>query len=219
MAYDDTEFIDRGFPPAPVPAAAPRTSSPVRSGRAPSREELDARVSETQQQLAKLMESQQRLERARAELEAMRQRRAEFQVGRTEMREQLNRGISLLERCELAARRDAEQMSKSLGALRESLANVEAIHDESWSEDNWGLELGRALTVIENSRVEWNTARIKWPVLDGKVPAPDEPSQKPPLDFASLSFGALCRIGIAFTWPLLVIGAGILATLLVSHFR
>jgi hypothetical protein len=36
---------------------------------------------------------------------------------------------------------------------------------------------------------------------------------------ASLSFGQLCRIGLAATWPLVLVGLGILAALLVGLFR
>lgn len=217
MAYEDTEFIDRGFPPAPVPTHAPRGSHPGLH-RAPTREELDSQVTANQHQMAKLLETQQQLERARAELELMRRRRTEFQVGRTEVRDALVRGVSLLEKAEFAARRDAEQMAKSLVGLRESLTQVEDIREEEWSEENWTIELGRSLNTIENARLEWNTARLKWPILDGKQPVPGEEPPPPPT-LKDLGFWALCRIGLAFSWPLLLISGGILAMLMLFYFK
>ena len=56
-------------------------------------------------------------------------------------------------------------MSKTLAELRDALAKIQGINEESWSKENLNVELTRALTVIENSRLEWNAARLKFPVL------------------------------------------------------
>jgi hypothetical protein len=210
MPYDDTEFVDREFP-APTSGTATAVGA-VRpgagtGGRAPTREELDAQLTETQQRLAKLREAHEQLERAKSELEEMRRRKAEFQTGREEIRTALNRGIGLLEKAEFEARRDAEQMVRSLEGLRLALSQVSAVRDESWTESNWGEEIGKALTVIENAQMEWNGARIKWPVLSGETPAAgsSQPASVAPV-WERLSFLQLCRLGLAFTWPLMLVG-------------
>mgnify|MGYP003348738698 CR=1 FL=1 len=61
----------------------PRGSAAL-SSRAPTREDLDAQVTATQQQLAKLREAQEQLERARSELEEIghRVRRIETRLAR-----------------------------------------------------------------------------------------------------------------------------------------
>ena len=108
MPFDDTEFVDREFPPAPAPGPSlARQQGGLAPGpsRAPSREDLDAQVTSTQQQLAKLREAQEQLERAKAELEEMRRRRAEFHGGRAEMQDQLTRAVGLLGNAEFEARR------------------------------------------------------------------------------------------------------------------
>lgn len=207
MPYDDTEFVDREFPSphAGTPAGAVRPGAGT-GGRAPTREELDSQLTATQQQLAKLREVHEQLERAKSELEEMRRRRAEFQTGRVEMRDELTRGIALLEKAEFDARRDAEQMARSLEGLRAALGNVEQVRDETWTESNWNVELGKALAVVENARMEWNSARLKWGVL-GAAPAEPGAGHAPaPSPLASLSFLQLCRAGLAFTWPLVVVG-------------
>lgn len=203
MPYDDTEFVEREFPPGP---SAGRTSA-VAAGRgaAPSREDLDAQVTSTQQQLAKLREAQDQLERAKAELEEMRRRRAEFQNGRAEMQDQLTRAVELLGNAEFDARRSAEQMAKSLAGLRHSLEQVQSINEQAWTDSDWTQNLSRALTVIESSRMELNSARLHWPVLDGaRATAGAAASPAASLGLADLPTGRLLRLGLALTWPLLV---------------
>ena len=152
--YDATEFVDTDFT-APKPAA-------------PTRDDVDRKVVEAQQKLVELKRAQEELERERAGLEELRRRQNEFQNGRQEIIQQLTRGLGLLEESEFTARRDAEQMSKTLADFRDALGKVQVIHEDSWTKENYQIELTRALTTIENARMEWNSARLKLPVLAGE---------------------------------------------------
>jgi hypothetical protein len=138
------------------------------------------------------------------------------------MLENLTRGVGLLEEAEFNARRDAEQMAKALVELREALTKVERIQEETWSKDNGDVELTRALTAIENARLEWNSARLKFPLLSGTppeaTPAADTAS-KPSLFAGQLSFWQLCRMGLALTWPLAIITALGIAVVLAVVLR
>src|SRR6266699_2100935 len=202
--YDATEFVDTDF----QAQKGTQTAASALAGsmqRAPTREEVDLKVTEAQQKLTELKRAQQELERERASLEELRRRQAEFQTGRQEMIHNLTRGLGLLEEAEFTARRDAEQMAKALGDLRDALTKVETVHEETWSKDNFNVELTRALTAIENARMEWNGARLKFPVLSGQIKETgatldtDKPASSP---FAAKSFAGLCRLGLALTWPL-----------------
>src|SRR3954470_3292463 len=174
--FDASEFIDDDFrsgrqlpggsQPAPAAALAPEDGS-----RAPSREEVETKVNDMQTKLAELKRAQQELERKRAALEETRRRQSEFSAGRQEMQQNLTRGIGLLEEAEFAVRRDAEQMGKALGELREALVKIESVHEELWTKENLNVELTRALTIVENARMEWNSARLKFPLLSGETPA------------------------------------------------
>ncbi|HEX9046266.1 MAG TPA: hypothetical protein VF988_04510 [Verrucomicrobiae bacterium] len=182
---------------------------------APTREDVDRKVVEAQQKLAELKRAQEELERQRAGLEELRRRQTEFTTGRTEIIQQLTRGLGLLEEAEFATRRDAEQMVKTITDFRLALDKVQAIHEETWTQDNFQQELTRALTTIENARMEWNSARVKLPVLAGEN-QPAAPNEKTAAvadgkAFADLSFGQLCKIGLAFTWPLLLVAIAALA--------
>jgi hypothetical protein len=205
--FDESDFVDGDFQAAKKsPFAAP---APGGAGRPPTREELDSRVSETQQRLIELKRAQEELERERTTLEEARRRRSEFQTGREELLQSLTRGVGLLEEAEFNARREAEQMSRTLGGLRDALTKVQSIHEETWTQENYNVEVTRALTIIDNGRMEWNASRLKWPLLNGpQSPANQEPfpAEKPaPTSFEALSFVRLCKLGLAITWPLAIV--------------
>ncbi len=224
--YDATEFVDSDFQAA---HKAAYTGAAVSSGgmnRAPSREEVDSRVGEAQQKLAELKRVQEELERERAGLEETRRRQMEFQTGRQETIQNLTRGLGLLEEAEFAARREAEQMARALESMREALAKVEAANEAGWTRENFSVELTRALTAVENARMEWNAARLKFSVLSG-VP---KNSETKPADngtpaeamLGGKSFGQLCKLGLALTWPLAIavlLAIGTLAVLLADLMR
>ncbi|KAB2660186.1 MAG: hypothetical protein DVB32_06185, partial [Verrucomicrobia bacterium] len=113
--YDDSDFVDADYQAAPKTTypGANVAGSASTSQRSPSREELESKVSDTQQRLSELKRAQEELERERAALEESRRRRIEFQTGREEMLVNLQRGIGLLDEAEFAARRDAEQLNRS----------------------------------------------------------------------------------------------------------
>ena len=77
------------------------------------------------------------------------------------------------------------------------------------------MELTRALTTIENARMEWNSARLKISALAGETKKAAAPLEKGFIPAASssladLSFFQLCKIGLALTWPLLLVLLGAL---------
>lgn len=213
--YDATEFVDTDFQAHKSPYSSTATGAGG-SLRAPTREEVDVKVIEAQQKLAELKRAQEELERERVALEEVRRRQAEFQTGRQEMIHHLTRGLGLLEEAEFTARRDAEQMAKAIANFRDALTKVEAVREETWNKDNFNVELTRALTTIENARMEWNGARLKFPVLSGEMPEPKGASKAEPAEpspFAARNFADLCRLGLALTWPLALVGLAALGVL------
>lgn len=214
--YDATEFIDTDLQAHKSPLAAGD------SLRAPSREEVDRKVVEAQQKLSELKRAQEELERERASLEELRRRQLEFQNGRQEIIHNLTRGLGLLEEAEFSARRECEQMNKTIADFRSALAKVETIRDEAWTKENFNVELTRALTAVENARMEWNSARLKIPALDGEDAKKTETDKVPPpasAPFVNLSFGQLCKFGLAMTWPFLVVGLGVMGLLIALLLR
>src|ERR1700749_1847785 len=115
--YDASEFVDTDF--------TPQKSSSI----APSRDDVDRKVVEAQQKLVELKRAQEELERERAGLEELRRRQNEFTTGRAEITQNLTRGLGLLEEAEFTARRDADQMVKTIADFRNALAKVQTIND------------------------------------------------------------------------------------------
>ena len=108
----------------------------------------------------------------------------------------------------------------ALEGLRGALASLEPLTEKAWSDQNWEQELTRALTVIENARMEHNGARLKWPVLDGKTAEGSAPAEAPQkLSFTTLPTGQLCRLGFALTWPLALVAlvASVLGLVLLAR--
>jgi hypothetical protein len=217
--HDTGEFIDSDFraasPASPAVCPAPSAGANA-ANRPPTREEIEALVSEKQIKLAELKRAQEELERERAGLEELRRRQVEFQTGRDEVLRQLTRGIGLLEEAELNARRDTQEMSRTLAEFRAAANKVQSINEQSWTSENHSVELTRAATVVENARMEWNAARLKFALLAGAplvapdaAPAPAKPVFPPETDLWQL-----CKIGLALTWPLVLLGACIFAALL-----
>jgi hypothetical protein len=167
-------------------------------------------MTDAHSKLAELKRAQEQLERERAALEEARRRRSEFNTGREEMLHHLTRGVQLLKESEFTARRDAEQMSKTLVDMCDALSKVESLREESWTQENWNTELTRALTTLENARMEWNSARLRWPVLDGAQNTPAQDAAQTPKGFfaelESKSFTELCQLGLALTWPVALAG-------------
>ena len=209
-------------PPAPpsaraVPGAARPAAGPP--NRPPTREEIEALVSEKQIKLAELKRAQEELERERAGLEELRRRQAEFQTGRAEILQHLTRGIGLLEEADLNARRDAEEMARTLSHFHEALDKVQAINEQTWTSENHSVELTRAATTIENARMEWNAARLKFPLLAGAPAASPDPAPAPANSIfpPEADLLHLCKIGLALTWPLVLLAAGIIVVLLLRR--
>ena len=109
------------------------------------------------------------------------------------------------------------QMAKTLADLRESLTKVQGIHDDTWTQENYNVELTRSLTVIDNARMEWNAARLKWPLLAvHQVPEENTASAEKTAvsSLESLGFLQLCKLGLAFTWPLALVALAALGVLI-----
>lgn len=204
---DESDFVDTEFQRARGAGFRPQKNTPSR--RPPTREELEQQAHETQRRLEELRRMQGRLEQERVALEEARRRRTEYHTGREEMVQHLTRGIGLLEESEFAARQSSEQMAQTLAELRNHLSRVQGLNDQAWSQEEYTVELTRALTALENARLEWNAARLKWPILyepsKGSIPSAGEKSPPFPENLASLRFGQLCRIGLGITWPVALV--------------
>ena len=71
-------------------------------------------------------------------------------------------------------------------------------------------------------RMEWNAARLKFPILSGGAQSgaeADEGAKSPSALFAGRGFFQLCKLGLALTWPLATAAFAALCLLLVLLLR
>ena len=84
---------------------------------------------------------------------------------------------------------------------------VEEIDERNWQNADWNVQLSRDSASVENARMEWNTARLKWEVLSASnlLDEDDTPESKPMKPYTEAqSFTDFCRLGFALTWPVAV---------------
>jgi hypothetical protein len=219
--FDATDFVDEDFERArrnPFHAPAPMNAASDDPPRAPSRQEVDTKLTELHTRLAELKQQQGEIERERTAFEETRRRQMELTTGREELIRDLSRGVQVLEEREFATRREAEQMAKSLAELRDCLGKLQALQTEGWSRENFSAELSRAQGLVDHARMEWNSARLKFAVLSGNGELPQGPAAadpaKPLVPAAGRGFVELARMGLALTWPIALAGLAIFLTLL-----
>ncbi|MGC8828350.1 MAG: hypothetical protein ACP5TE_01075 [Verrucomicrobiia bacterium] len=219
--YDSSDFIDKEYFESKTPGksgggGAPSAPSVGATNPPPSQAELDSRATEVQQEIEKLRRLQEDLARKKAALEETRRRRLEWETSRKELVHGLTRAVGLLQEAEFSRRQEAEQMAKAIAGLRDALMKVQSIDEESWTKENFEIELTRALTVVENARQEWNSARLKFPFLDGKQDEQSEfVAQKP--EFKIPDFYELIKIGFAVSLPLILIILVLIIVILVKR--
>lgn len=171
-------------------------------------EELDAQLGARREQLLTLRRQQEELERQKGDLEELRRKQDEYVRGKREMTENLTRALVIIEREQIEAQRLSDLCGKTTEAFRDYADQLAALNDEEWTSDNVRTELSRALGVIENSRMEFNRARIK---LDCLNPVADQPAVASTLDAAAgkIEWNELMRyvaIGAAASAPLILAG-------------
>lgn len=203
---DESDFVDSDFVESRGNSALVSSVGDVETGL--SDEELLEQASLAQQRLSQLQQEQNQVQQNLAELEESKRRRYECGVGREEALRDLTRGIAILHKTEFDARAEAEQMARTLEGLESALAQVEAIDEKMWKSKDWNVLLSRDSAAVENARMEWNTARLKWPVLNSSNLLNDEDEaaeSKPVKPFTEAqSFADMCRLGFALTWPVAV---------------
>ncbi len=206
--HDESEFVDSDFLDSRDVKSHQAEGSPEASGAGLSDEELIEQASMAQQRLSQLQLEQREMQQKLSDLEESKRRRHECGVGREEVLRDLTRGIALLEKAEFDAQAELEQMTRTLQGLRESMTKVEAIDESNWRNADWNVQLSRDSAAVENARMEWNAARLRWDVLNSSNLLDEDNGQtesKPVKPFTEAqSFTDFCRLGFALTWPVAV---------------
>ena len=96
----------------------------------------------------------------------------------------------------------------------ELLVRIEPLDDSEWSEESYGYELGKAMKMIENARLEYlsSSARLD-KILNGSNAKVAQASSNS-IDIASLTFKQLFRLGFILSLPMII--AVIFAAIIIS---
>ena len=193
---------------APVASARQRSAPPTATDSPASSPTV-----ELDQKLVALRQRQKELEDQKNQLEEAARRKTEYHSGRKEMEENLIRGIGILDEELIHARRELALIEKTLASFSETLSKVQRLNHESWAAESYATELTRALTTLENARMEWNSARVKLPVLEPvsqnirstKASSDAQPASALLQTLESFSWSKILRLGLFIHWPILII--------------
>lgn len=219
--FDPSDFEDHEYKASQEASILhPGDPKDALQARPPTRDEVDSQVGEMQQRISDLKRQQENLERERTHLEETRRRQAEFENSRGELLEQLTRGVGVLEEKELDTRREVDAMATALADMKLALGKIQSLREDAWSGEDFQMELTRALTTIENARMEWNSVRVKFPVVDQTPEELEEAARSAAREGNAFlqpqDWPQLFRLGVALTWPLVLLGLAIFVTLLVA---
>ncbi len=181
-------------------------------------EEVDSKLEVAREQLLTLRRQQEELERQKGELEELRRKQEEYARGRTEMIDNLTRGLVTIEREQMQAQRLAELCDKTSTAFRDYLDQLQSINDEEWTSATVRSELSAALATIDNARMEFNRARTKLDCLNpgaGQPALPVAETKPEGIDWDELTRWMLR--GAAASAPLIAAGTIWLTILLITR--
>lgn len=122
------------------------------------KQEIEENVMQASQELERLRKRQEELEREKRELEELHRKQDEYQRGKKELLEKLGQSLVTMEKDEIQAQRMAEMLAATRKRFKEMLSELQGLAEESWPEEKFGEELSKALTLIENMRMEFNKA-------------------------------------------------------------
>lgn len=171
--------------------------------------EVNDQVVQAMEELERLRKRQEDLEREKQELEDLRRKQEEYERGKREMIERFTQSLVTLEKDEL----QAERMGELLGATRKRFKNmlneIQSIAEEGWPEETIRDELNKALTLIEDARMEFNKAMSRIEGAGGEKQAPAHHAaalqEGLPYREPDRSFGYWLKAGIAITLPLIIV--------------
>jgi hypothetical protein len=173
----------------------------------PSAEELQSQVKRAQSELLQLRQRQDQIEKEKQRLEELTRRQEDLERGRNEIADKLSRAIILVQRETEEAQRRLEQLNTIQDSFAEHLRNLEEIDPKGWNGRDLPRELTRALGTVDEARSAYARSHAKIaPVAD--------PESGLPIDSGAMfaegvdqGFAYWLRSGLAFTLPLVVLGA------------
>ena len=125
------------------------------------KDDIEHQVANSAQELDRLRMRQEEVERERRELEALRKKQDSYERGRQEVGDRLNQSLIMMEKEQVKVQRIVESLNTTRELFTGQLTAIEAIDPESWPDEMVREELGRALAIIDQARMEYNLGMTK----------------------------------------------------------
>lgn len=215
--FFDDDLVKHRKPETPVSAEPGATEAPARgvsdfnlTRMARHREQVEDHMAHAAQELERLRQRQEHLEKEKSTLEELRRRQSEYEQGKREMLEHLNHSLISLEKEELNAEKLLEQVTNTRQQCRVWLSEIDSIDEAEWAEDAFREELGKALTRVEDIRVEYNKALAKIEALSSEehqsatMHRPVFYEEKDEEERGPRSFAYWLKVGLAASLPLML---------------
>jgi len=175
------------------------------------KEQMAGDSARTIEELERLRTRQTDLEQQKKDLEHMRQRIAEYESGKQEMLEKISQSIVSLEKQEVKATTFANMLGSTRERFKDLREDLQVLDESQWSEDAFREELGKALTTVDNARMEFNKSIAQIESASGEQASPDSKYEHVVFDGPATApleekgFGDWLRIGFAVSLPLLAV--------------
>ncbi len=169
-------------------------------------EDLGEEVQKTNTELEKLKRQLEDIEKQKQRLEELKRRQDELETGRTELTDKFTRALVILQRETEETQKRLEQLHQIYNSFTQHLRVIEGINPKSWGANELPKELSRALSAVEDARVEYIKSQAK---ISTESPAEGSttPSFEGEYTYAEdKNFLYWLKSGIAFTLPLQLVG-------------
>jgi len=185
------------------------------------KQDMDEQVVNAMQELERLRTRQENLEKEKRDLEEIRRKQEEYERGKREMVERFNQSLLTLEKDELQASRLCDLLGATRKRFKALLADIQGLNEEVWPEEQFRDELNKALSVIEDARMEYNKAMTRIDTLEGTGKTGGAEHQPVIFEDGRFSsepektFGHWLKVGFAASLPLIVVILAVTACILI----
>jgi flagellar biosynthesis chaperone FliJ len=198
-----------------MPPDPSKVSGPYLDLEEENTEDLGEEVQKTNTELEKLKRQLEDIEKQKLRLEELKKRQDELEAGRTEMTDKLTRSLVTVQREAEEAQKRLEQLNSIHNSFTQHLRYIEAINPKSWGAVDLPKELSKALSAVEDARVDYIKAQARIAVeTSPEVASTPTLSSSFEQDYGfpeERGFGYWLKSGFAFTIPLQIIGLAALA--------
>lgn len=172
--------------------------------------ELNHQVADAVHEIEELRQRQSDLEREKRDLEELTRKQDEYADGKRRIIEKITGSIMILEKEEMQAARMLELFGVLRGRFKETLVELRAISEDSWSEEAYQMELNKAVVIVEDAHNTFKKGIAKmeaagWSKADSDVVSTS--AAEVAIKMRSKGFLYWLKVGFAVSVPFMVFGA------------